>query len=662
MAGIKDQENIDELRKRLYERGSSAELSTRHQLTPRPTVEVSRGWDMPGPAIPQSLENNEKTASPEINPASSENQIALQTDTASIEIIKTPPKRRYRNFVLIVSSIFFLVTATLSSLYLFFGANQISATNVSISLSTEFSVAAGETLPVQISVTNQNTVAIESATLIINYPPGTRANEENGKDLYEERIALETITPGQAKNIPLKVVLYGEENDSKEIKASVEYRIAGSNGTFFKESIPQSVIISSSPLVLRVTGVEKISSGQELEVSLQLKSNSSLVQRNILVSTSYPNSFSFTSSKPEPAYSDNSWLIKELKPEETFDIKIRGKITGLSGEVSEIQLKAGNPQLENQFLMGSVLAQSKFSYTIENPFTSVVVSINGDEDGEAILSPDKEAEVVVNVTNTLPESLYDLRVVLKPRGNLIREGLLVIGEGAYDSGNNNIEFDVSEDDSLAEIKSNETKQFSFKVKPDNKQTTPSFNVVAEIYARKVNEPDGSESLLGTATAEAKYSSVANIGSQLGYSDGPFTDSGPVPPIVDTVTTYTISLVAEAGVNDMAGAVVTTSLPQYMTWLEKTEGSGQIEYNPASKQIRWNVGEVGAGQNKMVKFQVSLLPTSTQVGKTALVIGPQELRANDSFTGVSLRANNPALGSELSTELGFVKNNGEIQSR
>lgn len=659
MAGIKDQENIDELRKRLYERGSSSELSARHQLTPRPAVEVSRGWDMPSsnPVEPSPVVNPTSVLAPDIVPAQ---DYVLVKDEKEEEKIK--PKRRYRKFVLIVSSIFFLITATLSSLYLFFGANQISATNVSVSLSTEFSIAAGETLPVQISITNQNTVAIESATLIINYPPGTRSNEENGKDLYEERISLDTITPGQAKNVPLKVVLYGEENDSKEIKASIEYRIAGSNGTFFKEAVPQSVIISSSPLVLRVTGVDEISSGQELEVRLQLKSNSTSVQRNILVSASYPNSFSFTKSEPEAAYSDNSWFIKELKPEETFDITMHGKITGLSGEASEIQLKAGNPQLENQFMMGSVLAQTKFSYKIENPFTSVVVGINGDTDGEAILAPDAKAEVIVNVTNTLPESLYDLRVVLKPRGNLIREGLLEIDERNYNSSNNNIEFNASEDESLGEIKSNETKKFSFKVKPDDKQTTPSFNVIAEIYARKANEPDGTESLMGSASAEAKYSSVANLGSQLGYSDGPFTDSGPIPPIVDTVTTYTVTMVAGAGVNDMAGAVVTTSLPQYMTWLAKTEGPGQIEYNPVSKQIRWNVGEVSAGQNKTIKFQVSLLPTSTQVGKTALVIGPQELRANDSFTGVSLRANNPALGSELSTELGFVKNNGEIQSR
>ena len=319
MAGIKDQENIEELRRRLYERGDNSAQSSRHQLTSRPGVEVSRGWDVPKSALPKTLDPiapASEVIQPEIISDLAQNNEVLPTAITAVAEVKTPTKRGYRKFVLIVSTIFFFITAVLSSLYLYFGSNQISASNVSISLSTEFSIAAGETLPLQISITNQNTVAIESATLIINYPPGTRSNEENGKDLYEDRIPLETITPGQAKNIPLKVLLYGEENDSKEIKAVVEYRIAGSNGTFFKEAAPQSVIISSSPLVLRVTGVDKISSGQEMEIKLQLKSNSSLVQRNVLISASYPNSFSFISSEPEPAYSDNSWLIKEIKPEE----------------------------------------------------------------------------------------------------------------------------------------------------------------------------------------------------------------------------------------------------------------------------------------------------------------------------------------------------------
>ena len=40
---IKDQENIDELRKRLYDRGARNVQVGRHDLS-RETIEVSRGW------------------------------------------------------------------------------------------------------------------------------------------------------------------------------------------------------------------------------------------------------------------------------------------------------------------------------------------------------------------------------------------------------------------------------------------------------------------------------------------------------------------------------------------------------------------------------------------------------------------------------------------
>lgn len=113
---------------------------------------------------------------------------------------------------------------------------------------------------------------------------------------------------------------------------------------------------------------------------------------------------------------------------------------------------------------------------------------------------------------------------------------------------------------------------------------------------------------------------------------------------------------------MGAAVVTTSLPQYITWLDKVEGEGKLDFNPVSKQLRWNVGDITAGASKSISFQVSLLPSVTQVGHDALIIGEQELKATDSFTGTSLRAKQSALSNELSAELGFTKDNGIIRKK
>lgn len=664
MAGIKDQEHIEELKQRLYERGGKLEGVSRSQLKPY-DIEVSRGWAGVGGATPEAKPAPTRTVPaappPPIGVPEVEAAPEPVLDEALVTTLAAKPKRRYRMVILIASLVFFVITTAISSVYLFFGANQISAKNINLTVTTPFALAGGEVAAMQATVANQNSVAVSSATLIINYPAGTRSADEGARELYEERIPIEEIAPGEVINVPFRAVLYGEENEDKSVKVAIEYRVEGSNGTFFKEAEPQLVKITSSPLVVRVTGVDKISSGQDLMITLLVQSNTASLQRNILVSTSYPNSFGFTRAEPEPVYGQNSWLIEELPGNGSATITIVGRIDGLADENAEVQVKVGNPQLDNQFMMGSVLSQSRFSYTIEQPFTGVTIDVNGDTDGEAVVTPDDETQVRVTVENTLTEPVYDMRVELKVSGNLIRDDKLLPEGGFYDASKQTIFYDVSGQSDLGEIGPGDTRTFVFSVSPDPGQSTASFSVSASVYARRVNERSAAESLIGTAAASAKYSSEAEILSELGYSNGPFTDSGAIPPVASAPTTYTVTLLAKAGVNDMTKAVVTTSLPQYASWSDQYEGDGTVEFNPVAKQLKWNVGDVTAGTSKTLHFQVTLLPSVTQVGKTLVVIGAQELRATDRFTGVSLRATQKELINELSTELGFVNNNGVVRA-
>lgn len=660
MSDIREKERMDELRHRLYERGFSAEES-KHKLTPS-EVEVSRGWN----SVPGTIRQQDIVQKPVLSNQTQPNNPST-VDTSSVidenenEII-IKPKRRYRSVILIASLIFFIGTVAVSSVYLFFGNNQISAKNIGLTLNAPFTVAGGEVTTLQVNITNQNSVPINSASLIVNYPSGTRSADTEARELYEEKIPVADIAPGQSVNLPLRAVLYGEENEVKQIKVSIEYRVEGSNARFSKELDPQNITISSAPLVALITGVDKISSGQDLTMTIKVQSNSTAIQKNILVSVSYPNSFSFDSAKPDPAYGKNSWLISELPGGQATEIVIKGKVAGLTNESGEVQVKVGNPELSNQFIMGSVFSQAKFSYLIEQPFTGVSVAINRDSDGSAVIDPEVNADVVVTIKNTLDKPIYDMRVMIKPTGNLIRDNLLRISGGYYDSDTKTIQYESSGKKSLAEVGPGETRDFSFSVLPDKKQGTASFTVNVNVYAKRITEGKPVETLIGTTLAEAKYYSKPSLERGLGYSNGPFTDTGAIPPVAGTPTTYTVTLKSTAGVNDMNAVAVTTSLPQYVTWLDKVDGDGKLEFNPISKQLRWNVGAVTANSSKVINFQVSLLPSVTQVGSDAIIIGEQELKATDSFTGTSLQVEQSGLSNELSTELGFPKGNGIIRKK
>jgi hypothetical protein len=500
---IKDQENIDELRKRLYDRGVGSVKTERHDLT-RPAVEVSRGWAMPRVSSPLPPKED-------VVPIV-ENIVADEELHSNNEHFYTPaekPKRSYRKLILTSSFGVLILAILISGAYLIFGGNQISGNNISLSMNAPFAVAGGDILPLQLSVTNQNSVAIESATLIINYPPGTKSADENPKDLYEERIPIDKIDAGQVLNIPVKAILFGEENEEKQIKATIEYRVINSNGTFFKEAEPVVIKINSSPLVLRVNSVEKISSGQEMEITLTLQSNSTSPMENILVSATYPNSFSPIGSEPSPVSAQNQWLIDKILPNNTYIIKIRGLVTGLATESSEIQFKAGNPKADNQFVLGSILTQTKLNYKIEDPFIGVVVNINNDTDGSAVLNSNDNADVSVVVTNTLDEAVYDMRVELLPEGNIVHENNITVDNGFFDSASKKINWEISGMSSLEQVKPGENRDFKFSLDPDESQATGAFDISVKVFARRVNEANANEELIGTAVAGVKYSSVLN---------------------------------------------------------------------------------------------------------------------------------------------------------
>jgi hypothetical protein len=121
----------------------------------------------------------------------------------------------------------------------------------------------------------------------------------------------------------------------------------------------------------------------------------------------------------------------------------------------------------------------------------------------------------------------------------------------------------------------------------------------------------------------------------------------------------VTLVAEAGANDMNNVLVNTSLPVYVNWLDEYDTQGAVVYNTVSKQLEWTVGDITSGQRKQLSFQVSILPSTSQVRDIPTLINRQTLRANDRFTGELLQDSASPVTTELSTEAGFTEGNGRV---
>lgn len=639
MSGIKDQAELDEIRKRLYERGGQPREAARVHLTTGEPSAVAREWQ--APVVP----------------------IKAPVPTPMPEAVTLPPvgkRKTYRSIILLATIAIFVLVLGVTGLYMFLGNNQISNENINIAISGPITVGGGEVLPLEIKVENKNTVSIEGVVLIVNLPPGTKSNEETPRDMLEERVSIGSVGAGEVITVPLSAAVFGEENQERQVKSTIEYRLVGSNGTFYKESEPFNFKINSSPVVIRVNTLKKVSAGQEIEVELAIQSNASTPLKDILVQADYPNNFDFSRAEPNPMYRESAWLINEIKPEETKTIKIRGVIVGQQAEEFQIKFSAGTPKPENQFEIGSILTVANADFVIEQPFINVGLSVNGTESEIVTTKTGSQTNVTINVRNTLTDTLYDMAVEVKVAGNVLVRDRVNVQNGYYDSVKDVIRFDPSGDSDLSEISPGDTKSFTFSLDPGDQTSTPSFNLTANAFARRVSESQATEQLVGTAKTEVKFTSVVRINRELGRGTGSFVETGPFPPVADLATSYTVTLIAGTGGNDVTGATVATALPQYVSWQNQSSGDGTISFNPVSKEIIWSIGDIDAGKDKQMKFQVSLLPSQTQIGSVPAILAASRFRATDRFTGDVVRADSAPLSTELSTEAGFEKGNGIVR--
>ncbi len=650
MSGIKDQEQIEALRQRLYERGRVPTSFTRPTLSKesplRPPAPIRTDWNLPVTTQPRTTDF--RAAVTDIAAPDSEE------DTTAAE---ARPRRRYRIFIILFSLIVFIIGVGLSSLYLLTGTNQISANNIGFSLTGPTTIGGGETLTLQLGINNQNPVPLESATLIVRFPTGTRSTDDPPRQLFEERVPLETIPSGEIRNLTVPAVVFGEENSEHTIEAILEYRVAGSNSLFERRAEPLTYRISSAPVGLRLMAPPRVAAGQEVPLTLRVTSNAPNRLESVLIRAEYPSAFTFASATPPPVSGQNVWLIEALEPNQTVEIAVRGTLTGFVDDEYQLRFIAGVPRAVGSFELGGELARTSTNVAIEESLITVGVRVGGSNDRPVVLRNAEAQPVSITITNTQQQPLTDVTISAAIRGSMASGLTLASRNGQVNADNQTITWRVVGAGDLVEIQPGQSRTVEFTALPEALPASGSWIVAVEVRSRR----DGATAVLvGTAEAEVQYATPIVLAREVTKSTGPFQDTGPVPPRVGEATTYTVSLVAMAGANRLANPVVTTNLPLYVTWLDQTAGPGTVEFTPSNRQLRWVPGDIAGNEQATLSFQVSFTPSAEQERQTPNLIGPSTMQANDAFTGTLERATAAAATTELSTEAGFAPGNGRVE--
>ncbi len=660
---LRESERIRELRDRLYARGSGIEKTTRHAL-PQHAIYDTVETPVQGSEKHNHIPTNKEYATPPVSVRSTADTSTEIKDSIDYTTTMgaTPKRRSYRLRVILGGMAFFVLALVVSALFMSSGNNTISGENISISVAGPISIGGGEEIPFQVSIANQNAVPIQSATLIIEYPKGTQSVAEINKELLIERRPLDTIGKGELINIPLSARMFGEENEEKEIKVSIDYRISGSNAVFQKKATPLRFKISTSPIVMSFDALKTISSGQETELVLTIQSNAPTPLTDILVKASYPEGFNFTESDPETVSGEDTWKFSTIKPNEKKVIKIKGLITGYESEARRFSATAGVANETDKNSLASLLANAQTDIEIEKPFLDVGIVVNGSGEETVVIDTDETAVIDIKYRNALDAAIYDGKVLVELDGNALDEFEVKAQSGFYDSSKNTITWDAVDEESLKEILPGRTSNLSFSIHPkENVGKAPQLHMTVTIKGQRIYEDKVPQELIGTASRIIKVESIPTISSSALYETGPFTNTGPTPPVAENVTQYTYTLMVKSGANDVAGAEVTAVIPQYVSWLDLVTPGDVVTYNATTRTMKWAIGDMDANTTEEVSMQVSFLPSLSQVGTSPTILESQKFKATDRFTGTVIRTEHPALTTSLFDESDEDLKDGRVRA-
>lgn len=546
------------------------------------------------------------------------------------------------------------------------GANIVSGENIIVDIAAPVAAAGGDPFETKFTIINNNKVSVEAATLFVEFPIGFYMSPSKA-DLPRISKDLGSLTPGQSITEAIETLLYGEESSVKEVNVTLEYRMAGSNATL-KKTTAYAIRISSSPINIKLSMPKEVSSGQEIEFSVDLGSNSKDPLGALVVDAFYPTGFVFQGADPMPSYGDNVWRISGLAPQEKKTIKIRGVIEGQESEEKVTKISIGTESPKDERYIGIVYNAATESSTITKPFLALDLAVNGNRAQDNVASLNKGVRVDVYWQSNNPTKVTDAVIEVKLKGAALdKYSLYASGGGFYRSADNTIVWDKTGNQDLSVIDPGGRGNVSFSFSPvalgvDAGRLVKNPQIIFEVRARagRISDVSASEDISTFVTRNVKFETELRLGAKGLYFAGPFQNSGPIPPQADRETTYTVTLDARNSANNVSNAYVKTMLPIYVKWLGKVSPEGEdITFNEGTGEVTWNVGRIPAGGARDASFQISFLPSVSHINRAPLLTGDITLVGTDDFTKTEIKDKKQGITTYISGDPQFTPNDANV---
>jgi hypothetical protein len=320
----------------------------------------------------------------------------------------------------IISLTFFIAAVSFASFLFFFSKNEIQG-GVLMSVTGPNSVESGEPLEFFVSLENNTEFDYQNIEFSITYPKSSIDDVDklfiNHKDVkYPDGL----LSGGKIKQ-RFGVILSGIEEEYKEIKIDVSYKIKGYSNLLFLTKA-YNIKIDSSPVNIKVTYPDSVLSKDSFALNLEVMSNSSETLKDLIVVAKYPISFVATETIPKTIFSNTNQgisRIEKIKPGAVEHIKIIGSISGQNKDEKYFTFMAGDAiPFRNE--IRTLFAKNENVISIKKSDIGLAVTSAFDNSlGETIVSPDEKIKFSMNLSNNLSSIISDLKINLFVPDNII---------------------------------------------------------------------------------------------------------------------------------------------------------------------------------------------------------------------------------------------------
>lgn len=628
---------LDKLREAIYQRKFE-------EPTRPPEDDLPLGLPDRGKPLPLSWEKN-GNGTP-----------ALAADISSAS--KKRRRRRIAVAVLIVSTLL-LVGGTYLGYTLF-----LLASDVSFSLAGPGEVVAGEPAVFRIAVVNRGRVALKSAAVTLNFPVGTITDEHPriGFNPPRMKVALDDIPAGGRVEKEVRVRILGVEGQSHTVTSLLVYQPENIASQLTRQS-DVTVRIARVPLALNMEVPERLSSGQDVTLTIGVDSELTLPLADMSLGIEFPSGFEFGSADPKPREGDDHiWPLRDLETGRSEKITLKGKIVGEPEEAKTFRLRLGYYEPSSKRWV--LVAENLTSPIIASPFLLAQATLNGARSGN--LSPGAQVKGTIYFRNNLPAKVENLTITFSFPEALVDLRSIRAEHGFYDVPKKAITWTPTSEPRLKEISSggDGTLGFSFAMKSSLpisvfSDKNFSFPVTAIIDSASPPAEYQGVSLRSQDVTHYKVASTLGVVARSAYYDSPFPNQGSLPPKVRAKTTYTLYLQVTSGANDIRDVEVRAALPGGVAWENRVATDlGAVTFHPATEEISWKIRDLPAATGILraplaAVIQVGLTPAENQIGSTPNLLQNINATGRDAFTDLNLSANADNITTELRTDVRSV---------